>query len=204
MCIWIQYKYVDFICLASNYWKFRRKDSTGCFEMVVSSVPKVAMACARKQCPSSNNNANKAGMTTIGKSLLLIFESPLDSDSSQCHTIDAQIEKMWNLFLGQQNVASLQHKSRQRSSLFSIVLLAHHNQVTMKPKKVPAWEALTPLSLFLVKLRTWAFHGKGKPMSGGLSNTIKCVVCDWQMLWISRPWQVITLPGASHLGELRR
>ena len=33
--------------------------------MVVSSVPKVAMACARKQYPSSNNNANKAGMTTI-------------------------------------------------------------------------------------------------------------------------------------------
>ena len=63
------------------------------------------MACARKQYPSSNGNANKAGMTTIGKSLLLMFEPPLDSDSSQCHTIDAQIEKMWNLFLGQQNIA---------------------------------------------------------------------------------------------------
>ena len=103
--------------------------------MVVSSVPKVAMACARKQYPSSNNNANKAGMTTIGKSLLLMFESPLDSDSSQCHTIDAQIEKMWNLFLGQQNFAS---QVKAKTSLFSIVLLSHHNQVTMKPKKVPA------------------------------------------------------------------
>ena len=115
MCIWIQYKYVDFICLASNYWKFRRKDSTGCFEMVVSNVPKVAMACARKQYPSSNNNANKAGMATIEKSLLLMFESPLDSDSSQCHTIDAQIEKMWNLFLGQQNIAKQVHKSQSLS-----------------------------------------------------------------------------------------
>lgn len=70
----------------------------------------------------------------LGSLSFLMFESPLDSDSSQCRTIDAQIEKMWNLFLGQQKhsktntslnlwvvaiaPARLHHKSRQRHLCF--------------------------------------------------------------------------------------